>query len=105
MTFKFKSQATGDLLMLSAHAQALLQHIGKSSDPKGILTPEEMPAALAALKALPGDEPLVEDASAKKDGDDEQAEVTAVDLRRRAWPLIQMIEAAQAAKEPIVWGV
>lgn len=105
MTFKFKSQATGDLLMLSAHAQALLQHIGKSSDPKGILTPEEMPAALAALKALPGDEPLAEDASAKKDDDDEQAETTAVDLRRRAWPLIQMIETSLAANEPVVWGV
>ena len=105
MTFKFKSQATGDLLMLSAHAQALLQRIGKSPDPKGILTPEEMPAALAALKSLPGDEPLAEDASAEKDDDDEQLEATVVDLRRRAWPLVQMIEAAQAAKEPIVWGV
>lgn len=105
MTFKFKSQATGELLMLSAHAQALLQHIGKSSDPKGILTPEEMPAALASLRSLPLDELSEEGASAKQDGDGEQPEADAVDLRRRAWPLIQMIEAAQAAKEPIVWGV
>ena len=105
MTFKFKSQATGELLMLSAHAQALLKHIGKSCDPKGILTPEEMPAALAALRSLPLDELSEEGASAKQDGDDEQPDANAVDLRRRAWPLIQMIEAAQAAKEPIVWGV
>ncbi|MBC7701837.1 DUF1840 domain-containing protein [Aquabacterium sp.] len=105
MTFKFKSQATGDLLMLSAHAQALLKHIGKSADPKGILTPQEMPAALTALKSLPGDEPLDESAAAKKDDDDEPPDATAVDLRLRAWPLIQMIEAAQAAQQPIVWGV
>lgn len=103
MTFKFKSQATSDLLMLSAHAQALLQHIGKPADAKGILTPEEMPAALNALKALPGDEPQAE--AAGTDEPDDRHEDAAVDLRRRAWPLIQMIETAQAAKEPIVWGV
>lgn len=104
MTFKFKSQATSDLLMLSAHAQALLQHIGKSPDAKGILTPEEMPAALSALKALPKDEPA-EDAARGQDGEAEPAGEAAVDLHRRAWPFIQMIETAQAAKEPIVWGV
>lgn len=105
MTFKFKSQATGELLMLTAHAQALLHHIGKSPDPKGILTPEEMPAALAALRSLPGDEPVAEEGAAAQDDDDQQPDTNAVDLRRRAWPLIQMIETAQAAKEPIVWGV
>jgi len=104
MTFKFKSQATSDLLMLSAHAQALLQHIGKSTDAKGILTPQEMPAALTALKSLPGDEDAAEPTT-PRDGQDEPPDEAAVDLRRRAWPLIQMIEAAQAAKEPIVWGV
>jgi hypothetical protein len=104
MTFKFKSQATSDLLMLSAHAQALLQHIGKPTEAKGILTPEEMPAALSALRSLPGDEAAAEPAKQQDDQDDPPDEA-AVDLRRRAWPLIQMIETAQAAKEPIVWGV
>lgn len=103
MTFKFKSQAAADLLMLTAHAQALLQHIGKSPDPKGILTPEEMPAALTALKSLPELEPSGETSGDNNDGEPPDAE--AVDLRHRAWPLIQMMETAQAAKEPIVWGV
>lgn len=105
MTFKFKSQATSDLLMLSAHAQALLQHIGKPADAKGILTPEEMPAALSALKSLPGEEASAEPPASQEDQDDKPDEAAVVDLRRRAWPLIQMIETAQAAKEPIVWGV
>lgn len=105
MTFKFKSQATSDLLMLSAHAQALLQHIGKSSDAKGILTPEEMPAALSALKSLPGEEPPAPQATDGDGPEIDPPDEVAIDLRRRAWPLIQMIEAAHAAKEPIVWGV
>lgn len=106
MTFKFKSQATSDLLMLSAHAQALLTHIGKSADAQGILTPEDMPAALAALKALPGEDPHSEPAALHDDPDEgAKQDEGAVDLRRRAWPLVQMIEAALAAQQPIVWGV
>lgn len=104
MTFKFKSQATNDVLMLTAHAHALLEHIGKPTDPKGILTLEEMPHALRALKELPGDEPLAE-AAAHDEEIGEAHDTNLIDLRRRAWPLIQMIETAQAAKEPIVWGV
>jgi hypothetical protein len=106
MAFKFKSQATSDLLMLSAHAQALLQHIGKSAEGSGILTPQEMPAALATLKALPGDEPPA-DAQSKPDEPEQEAGPSdgAVSLRQRAWPLVQMIERAHAADKPIVWGV
>ncbi len=63
-----------------------------------------MPAALAALKSLPSDEPSAE-TPAKADDDDAPTDANAVDLRRRAWPLIQMIETALAANEPIVWGV
>jgi hypothetical protein len=107
MAFKFKSQATSDLLMLSAHAQALLQHIGKSAEGSGILTPQEMPAALATLKALPGDEPSAEEAQAKSDesAQDQGPAEGMVSLRQRAWPLVQMIERAHAADKPIVWGV
>ncbi len=106
MTFKFKSQATNEVLMLTAHAQALLSYLGKSSDARGILTPEEMPAALAALRALSTDEHLPEVATDKDHGQDhDDPKEVLVDLRHRAWPLIQMIETSLAANEPVVWGV
>ncbi|HET6788067.1 MAG TPA: DUF1840 family protein [Aquabacterium sp.] len=105
----FKSKATGDLWMVSAHAQALLDGLNKRGDAAGILRVEEMAAALATLKALP-DEPARDP---DLDPDDEgvheprhpDPEQDGVSLRKRAWPLIRMIEQSLAANEPIVWGV
>mgnify|MGYP000261060064 CR=1 FL=1 len=113
MAVKFKSQATGDLVMVQAHALALLKVIGKADAGKGILEPADMPAALVTLRALPDG---VDASSAAQDGSpqDPLGEPAAepvgfqdetVSLRKRAWPLIKMIEEAQAAGKPIVWGV
>lgn len=108
---KFKSQATGDLVMLQAHAQAVLQVLGKSAEGQGILVPEDMPGALALLKALPdqaesdapGDDTGQDGASQARANPSFQDE--AVSLRKRVVPLIAMIERAHAAGQPIVWGV
>ena len=48
---KFKSQATGDLVMVQATAQAVLQLLGKSADGPGIIEPADMPQALRILRA------------------------------------------------------
>jgi hypothetical protein len=107
MTFKFKSQATGDLVMVQAHAEAVLRHIGKTAAGQGILVPEDMPAALAVLRALPDQT----ETTAKPDGDEPEDQALpafqddAVSLRKRAWPLARMVEEAMAAGKPIVWGV
>lgn len=107
MAFKFKSQATEDLLMLHAHAQQVLQLIGKDAAHSGILEPQDMPAALATLKALPEPANQVDDTGPASLEEDEQepAPTEGISLRKRAWPLVQMIERAQAARQPIVWGV
>lgn len=110
MPVKFKSQATGDLVMVQAHAAAVLRVLGKSAEGQGILTPEDMPAALLVLKALP-DQPELAPVDPHADTDEVQARAEpafqdeAVSLRKRAWPLVKMIEEAQAAGKPIVWGV
>lgn len=106
MAITFKSKATGDLVMVSAHADAMLNALGKpllSVEPKGILEVRDMPAALAALQGLPSEVPQ----PAEQDEDENLPKPVdePVSLRKRAWPLIQMIERAQAANEPIVWGV
>ncbi len=105
MAVKFQSQVTGDLLMLQAHAQALLKVLGKDEAGPGILRVEDMDAALATLRALsaaPPPAPVV-------GPDGEEVDVVFQDepisLHKRAVPLIKMIETAQAAGKPIVWGV
>ncbi|WP_019043618.1 DUF1840 family protein, partial [Comamonas testosteroni] len=52
MPYKFKSRATADLIMLDANGRKLLEIIGKSPDEvHGIITVEQIPAAIAALEA------------------------------------------------------
>lgn len=105
MALTFKSPATGDLLMLQAHAQALLKVMGKDETGAGILCTEDMDAALAALRALSAQPP----AQPVVGPDGAQVEVgfqdEPVSLHKRAVPLIKMIEEAKAAGKPIVWGV
>lgn len=103
----FKSKATGNLLMVNAHAEALLATLGKTAREPGILQVHEMPRALLVLHGLPDDaEPP--GTPPPRDDDDREArdQLEAwVSPRKRAWPLVRMIETAQAAGEPIVWGV
>jgi Domain of unknown function (DUF1840) len=110
MPITFKSKATGDLIMLTAHAGALLGRIGKSVSGAGILTVPEMPAALKVLKGL-DDGPLDSQNRVPYSpaANDEEDPVHLMDepvsLRKRAVPLVRMIEEALASSEPIVWGV
>jgi len=104
MPIIFKSKATGDLLMLTAHAGALLGNLGKSVSGAGVLTVEQMPDALTVLKSLDDGVPYRVESD-----DDDEASLALMDepvsLRKRAVPLVRMIEEALAAREPIVWGI
>ena len=51
MLYKFKSKAAGDLILLEPQGKQFLQLIGKQVQAKGIIEPEDMPAAVAALQA------------------------------------------------------
>lgn len=104
MSVTFKSKAAADLLMVSAHAEALLKALGKDASRPGILEPQDMPRALATLKGLP-DEPATPSADVDGELADEDAPEDRVPPRTRAWPLIQMIERSLEAGDPVVWGV
>ena len=47
MLYKFKSKATGDLILLEPQGRQFLSLIGKTIDPKGIIEPEQMPEAIS----------------------------------------------------------
>ena len=105
MLYRFQSKVAGDVLMLQPQAQELLRIMGKDTGPQGILLPEQMPAALQALKAATAEAappPASDhDDEAKADAND----AAAVGLKQRAWPLMQLIEASLAARADVVWGV
>ena len=109
MIYKFKSAASGDLLMLQPQGDQLLRLLGREPAAKGIIEVTAMPAALATLQAaIVADEQAVSTgpgpAAANDDAAAEPAQ-PAVGLRQRLWPMIEMLRRCQAAAEPIVWGV
>jgi hypothetical protein len=107
MLYKFKSKAAGDLIMLEPNGRRVLEIIGKDPGPKGIVLPEEMPAAMQALEtAIAREEAehkaLVEEAKAKGQV---APKFDAVSLRQRALPFLDMLKRCSAAGKEIVWGV
>ncbi len=108
MLFKFKSKATGDLIMLEPNGRRVLQIIGKDPSVTGIILPVQMPAALAALEsAVAAEEAAIE--AAKNAKLDEEcvnpAVIDAVPLRQRALPFMELLKKCREANVEIVWGV
>lgn len=105
MIYKFKSKASGDVIMLGPVGDKILGLLGREPSPQGIFEPRDMPTAIATLSAaVQHDEASRADASDA--GDDEpMTRPPAVAMRQRVWPLIEMMRRCHAEDEPIVWGV
>jgi hypothetical protein len=94
-------------------AQRMMKLMGKEPSDKGIVTVEQLPEAIARLKAaieedkrqragltdedLPQTEP-----DAGKGGKSSRPFVT---LTQRAVPLLELLEWSLKKKKPVVWGV
>ena len=108
MIYKFKSPATGDLIMLGPQGDQMLRLIGREPAAQGIIEVATMPAALAALQAAvageesPAPTPTPTPTSAHSN---DEAAAPNVGLRQRLWPMVELLRRAQAAKVAVVWGV
>jgi len=108
MLYKFKSRATADVIMLEPNGRQLLQAIGKSPDPHGIVTAAQIPAAIAALEAAVTAEetqkaPRSSEAAAVDGDDDKQERSDSVSLRQRAAPLIDILRRSAAEGVDVTW--
>jgi hypothetical protein len=107
MIYKFKSKATGDVIMMGPAGDQVLRTIGKEPAGQGIIEAGAMPAAIAAIEqAIAADEAAR--AQAEKEAAAEGRQLPpreGVNLRQRAWPLVEMMKRAHAADTAIVWGV
>lgn len=107
MIYKFKSKASGDIIMMGPTGDALLRALGRAPAPKGIIEPADMAAAMVAIEQA-----VVADEAARADAEKEAAARgeklaprEAVSLRQRLWPMLDMLKRSAAANEPVVWGV
>lgn len=97
MIYKFRSSATGELLMLGPQGDQMLRLIGREPAAQGIIEAAAMPAAIAMLEAAIAAEEVP--------GEGDDSGPPPVTLRQRLWPLIEMLRRARAADATVVWGV
>lgn len=107
MVYRFKSRATGDLVMLDQQGKPLLELLGKDPQGPGILLVEQMPAAVEAIqRAIAADE--AEQARRQReaaDRGDEPPDADRISLRMRTAPFLEMLRLCQREGVEMVWGV
>jgi hypothetical protein len=110
MIYRFRSKATGDLVMMGPVGDRILRLMGREPAPQGIIEVAALPAAIAALEQAVAADEAGRGANAQADADDGSGEgkgagADKVSLRQRAWPLLEMMKRSQREGHDLVWGV
>lgn len=108
MLVTFNSSVSGEMLMLADAAKRLLEIIGKECTARGVITAEQLPAALASLRRAVAEEKAGQREAGTVDNgypdlDDEKATEPVVGLARRAYPFIEMLEWTQREDGFVLW--
>lgn len=106
----FQSQAAGDVIMFGDVAYRMMEVMGKAPEPRGIVTVEQIPEAVARLKAaLAADRTHHAEIAAREEPEFEKtpdgSERPKISLTQRAIPLIELLELSLKNGKPVVWGV
>lgn len=98
----FQSEVGADVMMFDEVAQRMMELMGKEKSVRGVVTVEQMPEAIAALRAA-----IAQDKATHGGGDDGDGKEGAprVSLTQRAVPLIELLEISHARGKPVMWGV
>lgn len=94
MLYKFKSKATGDLIMLEPDAKRLLKIMGREDQVKGIFLVSQLAEAMARLQQAIDDEDAM--------GIDDPRQIS---LRQRSQPMLKMLKTCSDKSADVVWGV
>lgn len=106
----FKSAATADVIYFGDVARRLMELMGKEAADKGIVTVEQLPEAIARLRAAIEEDRerhrrLVQEEEPGTEAAEGGGTRPAVSLTQRALPLLAMLEESLARKKPVVWEV
>jgi hypothetical protein len=111
MLLTFKSKGAADVLMYEAHAKPLLDLLHKDAR-RGVITAAEAAGAVArleqeiALSKAREETPEIDDDAYDDDKADAAHELrTHVSFGTRAYPLLEMLRAAQRGGHHVMWGV
>lgn len=105
MLITFTTKAYADITLFGDIARQLLTMMGHTGTVPGSILAEDIPVSLERLRrALAQHRPQAD--AAQEDGEDdedEEEDEPPVDLARRAWPLIQLLEAAAHQGSDVLW--
>jgi hypothetical protein len=106
----FKSAACADTIYFGDVAKRMMELIGKEVSDKGIVTVEQLPEAIARIKAAIEEDKAAHRKQIQEDepgteGDGRGGQRPRVTLTQRALPLLEMLERSLKEKKPVVWGV
>jgi len=103
MLITFRTKAYADITMFGAVGTKLLKLMGHSGTVPGAIKAADVPAALEKLTAAvaeQGDEPL---GQPPDESDPEARRQPVVNLRQRAYPLMELLKAAAADEADVSW--
>ncbi|MGZ8253347.1 MAG: DUF1840 domain-containing protein [Burkholderiaceae bacterium] len=107
----FRSKAAGEIFMFAETARRIFQILGRQEAPRGVITAEQVPEALRKLvDAVDEEKAQLKAAQEEADLEDKQGEPGAqqqrpITLGQRAFPLIEMLRAAEKMKVDVTWGI
>ncbi len=114
MLITFKSKAASEVVMYKEHAKRILDLLHKDGE-RGVITAAETASAIAKLESEiaesrlhPVSDEVQRDVAAHHgdSGDDNEHEpVEIVTFSSRAYPLLEMLRAANKEGQDILWGV
>ena len=110
MIIVFQSQAAGDVIMFGDVAQRMMAIMGKEVADQGIVTLEQLPDAIARLKAAIAADKAERAGRSEDDLPHEERAADGssrplVNLTQRAVPLIELLELSLKKSKPVVWGI
>ena len=105
MIYQFRSKAGPDVIMLGDLTKRIFDILGRSLEPRGILTVEHLPVLITALETA-----ILKDLEERSKAQDKTKESTekpklADRLGQRAYPFLELMKQAKAKDEPVMWGV
>lgn len=97
----FKTSAYSDITFFGDAAVSLLKLMGQSGNVPGAIMAEDLPLALSTLQE--GLQRLSDEAPTEESIPVDEDEAPPIALHTRAGPLIELLEAAIASNENVMW--
>lgn len=106
----FRSKAAGEIFMFAETARRIFEILGRPESERGVVTADQVPEALHRLEAAVEQEKVQLKAAAEQADradrqGDESVQPRAVTLGQRAYPLLEMLRAAQKKHVDVTWGI